>query len=40
MTTKEKLILMVWCQEAVIALKLQEAAIKIQQMEILKKDHA
>lgn len=36
MTTKERIALMVWCQNAVIAVKFQEAAIQIQQQDISK----
>ena len=37
MSTKEKLALMSWCQQAVIALKFQESAEKLEQLKILKR---
>ena len=37
MTTKERIELMVWCQNAVIAAKLQEATLQIEQLKLLQK---
>jgi hypothetical protein len=39
MTTKEKLDLMNWCQEAVAAFKFYEAALQIQQLQLLLEHH-
>lgn len=38
MTTKEKIALMNWCKEAVIAVVFYEAALQIEQMRVLKKN--
>ena len=36
MTTKERIELMVWCHQAIIAAQLQEATLQILQLKIIK----
>ena len=37
MTTKERIVLMIWCQKAVLSVKFQDAAIQNDQLKLLKK---
>lgn len=37
MTTKERIDLMFWCQQAIIAARLQDATLQIEQLKILSK---